>query len=171
DGESLIASFGAARLPMAWDVTTGQPLPSEGTSRPRDSRLSPDGRLRVQTGSWDDPVRLVDAASGHQVAELPTGDEVIFRAVAFSPDGKRLAGGGYFEEAGALMVWDVANGRRLFDVVVRDSVWAVAFSPDGQRLAYGTSLGCAEIRDARTGEAMLALHGHEGSTDAVAFSP
>src|SRR5262249_13246558 len=87
DGESLIASFGAARLPMAWDVTTGHPLPSEGTSRPRDSRLSPDGRLRVQTGSWDDPVRLVDAASGHQVAELPTGDEVIFRAVAFSPDG------------------------------------------------------------------------------------
>jgi WD40 repeat protein len=178
EGERLAAysppdEVGTSRDPLLWDVLTGQPLPLEAGLLPswRDLRLSPDGNLRVETGSWDDPVRLLDTASEQKVCTLSTGGDVIVCATAFSPDGQHIAGAGYGEDAiGEFLVWNLAEARLLIRVHPRESVWAIAFSPDGKHVACGTSDG-VEIRDTVTGTVILALPGHEAMVNAVTFSP
>jgi WD40 repeat protein len=178
DGERVAVFFAPAegepsREPLLWDVLTGQPLPLAAGSLPtiRPPGHSPDGRLRAVPGSWDDPVRLIDVASGQEIHGLDTGGDVVLCDVAFSPDGRRLVGSGYGDEyIGALLMWNVIDGRRLINDFRGDTVWTVAFSPDGTRLACGMSNG-VEIRDATTGATLQTLPGHETPVSSMAFSP
>jgi WD40 repeat protein len=56
-------------------------------------------------------------------------------AVAFSPDGKRLASAG---GDSAVKVWDAATGQEIATLRGHSGyVWSVVFSPDGKRLASG----------------------------------
>src|SRR5205085_1563817 len=69
---------------------------------------------------------------------LATAPAPLF-AVAYSPDGHRLATGG---ACGAVQVWD-AKELALETVLHahRRAVWSVAFAPDGQTLASGSHDG------------------------------
>jgi WD40 repeat protein len=175
DGEQLGAFFtsnsgGTPHPPCVWDVLTGQEC-SEGAFPPApDPLLSPDGRNRLQLGSWDDPVRVCDAISGQVRFALPIDTDTLVCAASFSADGRRIVAGGYTTETGALLVWELAGQRRLFALYDMENVWAVAFSPDGGRLACGTSRGL-EVREATTGRTIALLPGHEDSVEAVTFSP
>ena len=61
-------------------------------------------------------------------------DEVF--AVAFHPDGTRLATGG---RDGAVWLWDVARGEEVVRLPGhRSYVWSLAFCPDGATLASGS---------------------------------
>src|SRR5207244_3727335 len=52
--------------------------------------------------------------------------------VAFSPDGKRLASGGYDN---LVRVWDVTTGKESLRLAGYDNtVYAIVFSPDGKLL-------------------------------------
>jgi WD40 repeat protein len=98
--------------------------------------FSPDGtRLAIATGSFSDnpdAVEIRDPRSGERLARLPTGNEV--RSVAFSPDGRLLAGG---QVDGSAQLWATDGWRQLGPPLAlrAGSALAVAFSPDGRTLA------------------------------------
>ena len=93
-------------------------------------------------------------------------------AVAFSPDGTRLATGSARRR---VRIWklrtpDKAQVLRVGSVFM--DVYAVAFSPDGTRLATSSDVQVARIWDATTGAQQLRVtHGGGCWVFAVAFSP
>ena len=111
--------------------------------------FSPDGTT-VASGGQDNVVRLWDTT-----ARQPSGLKKFFgvftdnrsprltiqghtvhvRTLAFSPDGKMLAGG---SNAGSIHLWDAHTGTKFFTFTGHSNrVSAVAFSPDGKTLASG----------------------------------
>ncbi len=90
-------------------------------------------------------------------------------AVAFSPDGTRLATAG-----SSVAVWSTKTGRRLFDFGRGAGPFrGVAFSAGGRRLAVGGSGGLATIWDATNGHRLESLESPVGGTGvyALAFDP
>jgi WD40 repeat protein len=85
-------------------------------------------------------------------------------AVAWSPDGTRLATAG---ADGSVLVWDTAA---LAPVVLVDGAHGLrlAFSPDGGRVLSGSPDG-GEVFDAATGAVIEHLT-FEGQLEAVAWS-
>ncbi|MGQ0633080.1 MAG: protein kinase domain-containing protein [Planctomycetaceae bacterium] len=91
-------------------------------------------------------------------------------AVAFSPDGKSFATGGWNHAA---EVWETASGKRLAALPHGGSyVFAVAFSPDGALVATGSNdpSGNLRVYNARTGELVRVFAGHTDGVLSVAFS-
>ena len=77
-------------------------------------------------------MRLWDVATGESLATW-RGHTDIVRALAFSPDGTRLATGC---ADNTIRLWDIATGTEVAELRGhRAYVPAVAFSPDGARLA------------------------------------
>ena len=77
-------------------------------------------------------VDLLDAATLEPVRFIAT--QAAVTCLAFSPDGKRLAGG---MGDGSLQLWRVADGRLLFNLIGHtDKLLALAFSPNGRTLAF-----------------------------------
>jgi WD40 repeat protein len=70
-------------------------------------------------------------------------DEVY--AIAFHPDGTRLATGG---RDGAVWLWDVARGEEVVRMPGHKGyVWSLAFSPDGTTLASGSGDNTVRLWD------------------------
>lgn len=91
-------------------------------------------------------------------------------AVAFSPDGKRFATGGW---NGTAQIWNVSDGSILHSIPHGGLyVYAVAFSPDGKFLATGSSDRGRFLRiwNADTGEQVSSLAGHEDGVVSVVYS-
>jgi WD40 repeat protein len=112
--------------------------------------------------------------------------------VAFSPNGKQLAGvGGYpvsvkggFISVGELRVWEIGPGKVQFKITdLPGQLTAVAFSPNGKTLATGSSgpirekglnkWVSSEVRlwDVSTGALTYSIEGKLGSVFSLAFSP
>ncbi|HEY2200470.1 MAG TPA: caspase family protein, partial [Solirubrobacteraceae bacterium] len=86
--------------------------------------LSPDGRLAAR--AYGAAIRLVDLATGAQVAELK-GHTSTVTALAFSADGRRLVSSG---RDGALRVWQLAEGREAAALYAIGREDYVAVTPD-----------------------------------------
>ena len=93
-------------------------------------------------------------------------------AIAWSPDGKRIASA---SQDGTVHVWDAATGDRSFRYHGhRGSVNAVAWSPNGSYIASAGSDTTVQVWDAQqTGEGSASLYtyrGHSGNMRTLAWS-
>jgi len=74
------------------------------------------------------------------IAELQHNSSV--NAVAFSPDGRKVATASYDNTA---RLWDVETGKQIQRLEHDGSVYGVAFSPDGKKLATASSDSSARL--------------------------
>ncbi|MDB9527454.1 AAA-like domain-containing protein [Oscillatoria sp. CS-180] len=89
------------------------------------------------------------------------------RAIAFSPDGERVATASWDATA---RIWNSVNGIELARLNHEKAVQSVAFSPDGERVATASGDATARIWDATDGTELARLS-HGSAVQSVAFSP
>jgi hypothetical protein len=90
-------------------------------------------------------------------------------AVAFSPDGVRLATASV---DGTARIWDARTGVAMAVLEGHAMrVNALAFSPDGMRLATAGDDHTARLWDGRAGTLLATLRAHSGRVGSVTFSP
>ncbi|HEX5106759.1 MAG TPA: hypothetical protein VFV87_23225 [Pirellulaceae bacterium] len=138
--------------------------------------FSPDSRL-LASASSDGTVRVWSPETLKELASFQ-GWKYKFaniRAVAFAPDSRTLIAGG---SDGALRLFDAIDKKPLKDLIGQAlPVTDVRFSPDGSLLATSTGdwqqwrvPGELRLWDAKGGEELAALGGHDTEIKRLAFS-
>ena len=121
--------------------------------------VSPDGRT-LATGGWKGGIMIWDAASGKQITTLNVGEGAIL-AVAFTPDGKRLAASIRTKtegRMGMIVVIELKGGEKVFEIPLTDVLaHSLDFELLGDLLAAGTygdfgTNGAVRTYDAGTGK-------------------
>jgi WD40 repeat protein/tRNA A-37 threonylcarbamoyl transferase component Bud32 len=97
------------------------------------------------------------------------GHDSIVSSVDFSPDGSRIASGGW---DGVVKVWDAATGKELFTLRGHAGwVRCVAFGPKGERLASCGQDQTVRVWDLNRRSVLHTLRGHSDMPKGVAFHP
>jgi WD40 repeat protein len=182
DGRHIVAT-GKSKSLIHWDVFSGRKLSDLGPIDEPVTNIcfSPDSGL-VAIGTAGGKIHVMDLKGNCEVASWQAHDrridwgEWMVGALAFSPDGSRLAsGGGWGCVKFNVIVWDWRNGRELgCHPAHRSQVHQVEFSPDGTKLAACSGdVAFREIllSEAETGQCLQEFKGHSGSVFAIGFSP
>jgi RNA polymerase sigma factor (sigma-70 family) len=173
----LLLSLGDSRVLRVEEVATGLEILRHPF--PRDTRgnltLSPDGStLAISSGPNTQKLYVWKWQGGEQPRELNVPDRV-GRALAFSPDGKRLAEGR--DRGRSVRVWDLANGRLVHELEAAGTESplyydSVVFSPDNKTLfasgRHGHGIRAVDLWDATTGRYLRRLN---QSATGLAVSP
>lgn len=168
DGKVVIRNAGGGGELRTWAAHRGPVAALE---------VSPDGRwlatgardrdgktLRVWRISRERDIQITEAFGDDRF------DRVVF-AVAFSPDSRFVAAGGWPEMGyREPRVYELATGQRAYSLDV-DVTRAVRFSPDGGLLATGDEWGTVKIWNAAARERLFEIKGHQGIVSVLRFTP
>ena len=145
--------FSVETLDRVESRTVNQPMatPAELSVMVRDIR-----RPWQQESVWDSPAIVVDRAT----------------AIAFSPDGTKLAiGSGLASRSGQLTIVTVVDGKAIKTMpdLHSDTVLGLAFSPDGRWLSSCGADKMTKLLDAHTLETVKLFEGHTHHVLALAW--
>jgi WD40 repeat protein/serine/threonine protein kinase len=143
-------------------------IPNEEV-RPRTAQTKPPNRTPLPDGEPG----LLKMLKGHTAGVW---------GVAFSPDGQRIASGGW---DGAARIWNVQTEQIVTELAREntDIVWSIAYHPNGDQVALGTGgqsrngevvggkISTFLVCDAKSGDVVRKYRGHTGTVLSVAFSP
>jgi WD40 repeat protein/serine/threonine protein kinase len=150
-----------------------QPLARLQKCFPLSICFSPDAQLLAWMES-DRQVRLWDWAAARIRTPLPARPASSVAAMAFFPDGQRLA---LVSAAGEPEVWDVTTGQKAFGfgslpAARENNLGTLALSADGRRLAtHAGGNSSAVVWDTEQRRRLLALPAEPGIVWFLAWSP
>jgi WD40 repeat protein len=129
--------------------------------------FSPRGDVFASSGSSRDKTIKIWSTRGALLRVLKAHAGAI-TALAFSPDGTKLASG---SQDKAVILWDVTTGNAE-DSFAGNTGWvnALAFSRDGSKLASGSEDGVVRMWDVRTRRPLHTLLGHRDNVSSAVFS-
>jgi WD40 repeat protein len=168
---SVSSRAGSVRHEATFPVTASKAWPRGDFAFDVEGRrlASPLERDRAVVGIWD-------TALGRLMATVD-GDSGAVSAVAFSPDGKRLATGASDEltQMSSVKIWDLDSCRAVWTVDVGTRiVWSVALASDGHSVAAAgrtrEQTGWVSVWDTKT-DARLKTPDGLGMVKCVMFHP
>jgi RNA polymerase sigma factor (sigma-70 family) len=180
--DTRLVATDTGRVMHLFDLTSGRLLRSvpAGVEWVNPLAVSPDGKWlafadRYARAGADNAIRVWDLAELREVRRLTLRSLAVL-ALAFSPDGRRLASAGGEWQAdnshGHVQQWDVDTGRELRACNGHTGpVQCLAWAADGRTLATGSEDARVRIWESATGDERLRFTGHAGQISAVAFAP
>ena len=129
---------------ILWDIKTGNQRNSLTGHTASISALTFSADSKTLASGSGNEIRLWDANTSNLMGILDTKLNV--QALAFSPDGKRLACG---TEDGRIQVWALVPNFQVQSTFTghHDSIYVLMFSPDGKTLASGSNDGTVLLWD------------------------
>jgi WD40 repeat protein len=174
DGRRLVAMGDGTDGLRVWDVAAGVHMK---TYKIAENVLwtvayRPDGSHIAVLGAGH-IIEVLDAATGKRVATADAGklEPAGRRALAYSPDGRLLAGP---YEGNQIGLWEAETYRLVGTLTGHEgTVLSVAFSADGRRLASagGENDSLIKVWDVASKDCQLTLRGHADEVFAAVFHP
>jgi RNA polymerase sigma factor (sigma-70 family) len=171
DGKKVAGGGGLDGTVRIWNTTDGaEAKVLQVGVGVRSVAISPDGKT-LAAGCWKDDkqgeVSLWDLESGEAKHRMTDQNVGLIYSVAFSHDGKKVAGAGWDKN---VRIWEVETG--LLKHVLESPTKGfreVSFSPDGKWLA-GAGPADVPIWDVESGKIVRTLRGHRGEVFSAVFS-
>jgi HEAT repeat protein/WD40 repeat protein len=171
DGQTLLIQQSRHHQVNVWDTGSGRfrGAIQVGQFFNPSIAVSADGK-QLAVCSSDSTIRVWDLTTfklKRKIGEFST------HCLAFSPDGKVLAGIGREKGNGLeqLVIWDLETGEKRFQVRAGNDSKMLCFSPDGAFVAAKREQRLIKLWDANDGQVLGIAEGHTGEITALTVSP